>query len=59
MESASMIAVRSFLASLPVNEGSNESSDQNELFTKHNDNEYQSRFELQNDIKNTQVSRLK
>lgn len=53
-----MIAVRSFLASLPVNEGSNESSGQNELLSIHSDNESQCQFELQNDLENAELPRL-
>lgn len=58
MESASMIAVRSFLASLPVDEGSNESSGQNELLSNHSDNESQCQFELQDDLENAELPRL-
>lgn len=43
-----MIAVHSFLASLPVNEDSNESSDQNELSTNCDANENRCQIELQN-----------
>lgn len=49
-----MIAVRSFLASLPVDEGSNEPSGQNELPTNRGDNESQ----CQDDLENAELPRL-